>query len=162
MPNIYEIQRFSANVCGGIKAEWIWKKWRYCKQEKISLFQMFHFMSVFPYFFTGKYSVLPWHSRGQRFDPAYLHQKRVVRERRLFSFRQRHGREPLASWQIKEIVSQLNGARKSLWQRIISGKSQQVVQIQEKPIKKRNSLTNRNLQRRWTWILEEQNRIMNR
>ena len=29
---------------------------------------------------------LDWQSRGQRFDPAYLHQKETVAERRLFSF----------------------------------------------------------------------------
>ena len=30
---------------------------------------------------------LEWHSRGQRFDPAYLHQKKSVSERkRIFSF----------------------------------------------------------------------------
>ena len=29
---------------------------------------------------------LDWQSRGQRFDPAYLHQEDTVVERRLFSF----------------------------------------------------------------------------
>ena len=30
---------------------------------------------------TEKFKQEPWHSRGQRFDPAYLHQKRPEIER---------------------------------------------------------------------------------
>ena len=41
---------------------------------------MFLFVPVSPYFFTGEYSDLPWHSRGQRFDPAYLHQRKLHRK----------------------------------------------------------------------------------
>ena len=38
---------------------------------------------------------LDWQSRGQRFDPAYLHQKETVVERRLFSFFSAHNSEYL-------------------------------------------------------------------
>ena len=47
---------------------------------------------------------LDWQSRGQRFDPAYLHQKETVVERRLFSFFSAHNSEHLKIKQGETVI----------------------------------------------------------